>query len=258
MTDFSYVGFVWLGTVGITFFTWLIVHFNGKVICALVDYFGFVFGISNQANAKRTTWLNIATEVEIILLGIMPLAIASLISTANGNCYSSVNSFLLTEVAMLCLFFLIPRHLKQRQNFGGEHYYRSHWAVFVIAIVWCLVFAVWSESAINPQEYLGAERLLINKNADMWYYVRRYAAYTLDNLSFGSKPACDYLQLSPKKLSSFIGSIIVYLTPNTTLGITWFQGLLGCTLFLSLFGNWYGYSYQNKKLSSLGTITALI
>jgi len=258
MADFSHVGLVWLGTVGITYIVWLIVHFNGKIICGLTDFI-YSLGKKNElANLKRKGWLAIATEVEIILLGIMPLAIASLVSTANGNCYSSINSFFLTEIAILCLFLLIPRHFKQEGNFWGEKYYKSHWAIFAIAAIWCLVFAFWGESAIDPQEYLGAERLLVNKNGDMWYYVRRYAAYTLDNVSFDSLPACHYLQLSPKKLSSFIGSIIVYLIPNTVLGITFFQGLLGCTLFLSLFGNWYQYSYQNKKLSNWGTVGAVV
>ena len=255
---FAYIGWVWLGTVGITFIAWLIVNFNGKVICGLVDFVGSISGIDNEANSDKPSWLNTVMEVEIILLGIVPLAIASLISTANGNCYNSINSFLLTEAIIFSLFLFLPRQFKQGQNFGGKQYYRSHWGIFAIAIIWCLVFAVWGESAIDPQDYLGTERLLINKNGDMWYYVRRYAAYTLDNVSFDSQPACHYLQYSPKKLSSFIGSIIVYFTPNTTLGITWFQGLLGCSLFLGLFGNWYGYSYQGKRLSNWGTIAAIV
>ena len=256
MTDFAYISLVWVGTVGITFFAWFVVHFNGKVICGLVDFACSFFNLNNKADLDKH-WLNIATGVELILLGIMPLAIASLVSTANGNCYSSVNSFLFTEAIVLGLFFLLPNHFKQGK-FWSEQYYRSHWAIFAIAIVWCLIFAIWTESAIDPQEYLGAERLLVNKNGDMWYYVRRYAAYTLNNVSFDGKPACHYLQLSPKKLSSFIGSIIIYLIPNTVLGITLFQGLLGCSLFLSLFSNWYGYSYHGKKLSNWGTVVAII
>ena len=258
MTDFSHIGLVWLGTVGVTYLTWSIVHFNGKIICGLADFVYSLAQNNHQANSEHKSWWLVATEVEIVLLGIMPLAIASLVSTANGNCYSSINSFLLTEAVMLCLFWLIPRHFKQEGNFWGEKHYKSHWAILAIAAIWCLVFALWGESAIDPQEYLGAERLLINKNGDMWYYVRRYAAYTLNNVSFDSQPACNYLQLSPKKLSSFVGSIIVYLTPNTVLGITLFQGLLGCTLFLSLFSNWYQYSYQDEKLSRWGTIAAIV
>ena len=258
MTDLAQIALVWIGTTGITFLVWLIVHFNGKTLCGLIDWFSSISGLDTKVNSRKKGWLTIATEVEIIILGITPLAIASLVSTAGGNCYSSINSFLITEVIIIGLFFFIPQGYKKSNNFFGQQFYRPYKAIFAIAIIWCLVFAVWGESTINPQEYLGAERLVINKNADMWYYVRRYAAFTLDNVSFNHKSACHYLQISPKKLSSFIGSIIVYLTPNTVLGITWFQGLLGCTLFLSLFGNWFYFTYQDQKLSSWGTIGAII
>lgn len=258
MVELNQIILVWLGTVTVTFLAWIIVHFNGRVLCSYFDLINFSFSSNHKVTITKKSWLSVATEVEIIILGIIPVAIASLVSTADGNCYNSINSFLITEVVIISLFLLIPRSYKSYGNFCGEQLYKPYRAVFAIAIIWCLVFAIWSESAIDPQTYLGAERLVINKNADMWYYVRRYAAYTLNNLSFSNQPACSYLQLSPKKLSSFIGSIIVYLTPNTVLGITWFQGLLGCSLFLSLFGNWYSFSYGNKSISTWGTVGAII
>ncbi|MEO1671641.1 MAG: hypothetical protein AAFR77_12800 [Cyanobacteria bacterium J06631_2] len=262
MRDFSQIAIVWLGTVGVTFLAWLIVRFNGKTICGLCEAIALFVGFA-QGNTVSKNWLETVTEVELSIFGIMPLAIASLVSTAKGNCYSSINSFLLAEAIIIGLFLLsiLPKQNREKINnkpFVPSLFKQKNWFVLAIAVLWCLVFAVWAESAINPQNYLGAERLVINNNADMWYYVRRYAAYTLDNLSFDSQPACYYLQLSPKKLSSFIGSIIVYLTPNTVLGITLFQGLLGCGLFLSLFGSWYSYSYDGKRLSKWGYVGAVI
>jgi len=70
MTDFSHIALVWLGTVGITFFAWFIVHFNGKVICSLVDFVSSLSGINSKDSSDKKIWLSIATEVEIILLGI--------------------------------------------------------------------------------------------------------------------------------------------------------------------------------------------
>ncbi|MEO0849214.1 MAG: hypothetical protein AAFY50_22715 [Cyanobacteria bacterium J06648_1] len=263
MTDFAHIIIVWLGTVGVTFLVWFVVRFNGRTICGLCQAIALFFRQKQTNNIAPLNWQSTATEIELISLGLVPLAIASLVSTARGNCYSSINSFLFTEAIFVGLFSLTiiskeNRIIPPSQPFFSPLLSNKNWIIIAIAIVWCLVFAVWAESAINPQDYLGAERLVINKNADMWYYVRRYAAYTLKNLSFDNQPACYYLQLSPKKLSSFIGSIIVYLTPNTVVGITLFQGLLGCSLFLSLFGNWYSYSYADKRLSNWGAVGAVI
>ncbi len=257
MADLGYIALVWSGTVGVTFLAWSIVHFNGKTICGTIDLASSIFPVDGEVNFAQKNWLTVATEGEILILGITPIAIASLVSTSRGNCYSSINSFLIAEAMIIGLFLLIPRQQQTKLNFWDERFYRQYWSVFAIAIIWCLAFAVWGVLALNPQEYMGVDRLLVNGNGDLWFYIRRYAAYTLDNLSFNHEPACFYLQLSPKKLSSFIGSIIVYLTPNTVLGITLFQGLLGCTLFLSLFGNWYNFTYAGKRLSNGGTIAAI-
>ena len=242
------------GTVGVTFLAWLTIHFNGKTLLGiydLVSYRGAKFARSTSKN-----WLETASEVEVILLGLTPIAIASLWSTAGGNCYSSIYSFLITEAIIICLFLLV-RDRAKNGNFFGEQFFRRDWGVLAIAMVWCLVFTVWGILAIEPDRYLGVDRLLVNQNGDMWFYVRRYAAYTVNNLSFDNQPACFFLQESPKKLSSFIGSIIVYFAPNTVFGITLFQGLLGCSLFLSLFGNWYKFTYRGKSLSTKATILAI-
>ena len=243
------------GTVGVTFLVWFIIHFNGKTLLGILDLL-HRRAVRSGVSATDKSWLKTASEVEVVILGLTTIAIASLLST-QGNCYNSVYSFLITEAIIIGLFILIRDRVKDN-NFFGEQYYRHEQFIFAIAIIWCLVFTIWGLLAIEPEQYLGVDRLLVNQNGDMWFYVRRYAAYTVNNLNFDNQPACFFLQTSPKKLSSFIGSIIVYFAPNTVFGITLFQGLLGCTLFLSLFGNWYKFTYKGKSLSTKATILALV
>ncbi len=256
--DLAVIFRVFIGSISITFLAWFIVHFNGKTLLGIFDLvISFVFN-QNKFTVTTKNWLSVATEAEVILLGLSPIAIAALISTSGGNCHNSIQSILITEAAIFGLFLIIPNSLKKTSNFFGEQFYRSRWLVFVMGIMWCLAFSIWGYLAINPAVNQGIDRLLVNGNGDMWFYIRRFAAYTINNASFDNQPACQYLQMSPKKLSSFIGSIIVYASPNTVFGITLFQGLLGCSLFLSLFGNWVNFNYQGKSLSKIGTSLALI
>lgn len=248
---------IFLGSIGVTFLSWLIVHFNGKTVIGIIDLIMDVMPQTKNNKKPIKTWLSVATEAEVILLGILPLAIASLVSTAGGNCFHSVPSFLLTEAIIVSLFLFIPNRLKFRSNFWGEQFYATDKLVFMMGVVWCLIFSIWGYLAINPAVNYDIDRLLVNGNGDMWFYVRRFAAYTVDNISFDNEPACFYLQISPKKFSSFIGSIIVNVAPNTVLGITLFQGLLGCSLFLALFGNWASFNYQGKSLSPTATLWAI-
>ena len=243
------------GTVGVTFLVWFVIHFNGKTLLGVLDLF-HRRAVRLSDTPASNNWLKTASEVEVTILGLTTIAIASLLSTSGGNCYNSIYSFLIVEAIIIGLFILVRDRVKNH-NFFGEQFYRHEGAILAIAIIWCLVFTIWGLLAIKPEQYLGVDRLLVNQNGDMWFYVRRYAAYTVNNLSFDNQPACFFLQTSPKKLSSFIGSIIVYLAPNTVFGITLFQGLLGCTLFLSLFGNWYRFTYQGKSLSTKATILAI-
>lgn len=253
--DWSIILQTFIGSVGITFLAWIIVHFNGKTILGFIDLIAPKLSVERRS---RLNWSSIATEAEIVILGLVPIAIASLASTWKGNCLKSIPCFIITEIIVFCLFLSVYQGLKQSDNyqFWQVDFNRSRW-VFLIGIVWCLAFSVWAYLAIDPAMYRGVDRLLVNGNGDMWYYIRRFAAYTVDNVSFDNQTACYYLQTSPKKLSSFIGSIIVYLSPNTVFGITLFQGLLGCSLFLSLFGNWVDFSYGGKSLSKIGTVGAI-
>lgn len=250
---------VFIGSISVTFLAWLIVHFNGKTLLGIVDLvIPRILNRNKSSAIGYKSWLSIATEAEVIILGLSPIAIASLICTSRGNCFNSIQGLLVTEVIVFGLFLFIPHYLKRTKNFFGEQFYRSHWLVFVLGIVWCLGFSVWGYLAINPTVNQGIDRLLVNGNGDMWFYLRRFAGYRISNLSFDNQPACFYLQTSPKKLSSFIGSIIVYISPSTVYGITLFQGLLGCSLFLSLFGNWVNFNYQGKSLSKVGTIWGVV
>ncbi len=249
---------VFVGSAGITFLGWLIVHFNGKTLLGIFDLIISRIVNRNLSNFRTKNWLSIATETEVVLLGLCPIAITSLVSTMGQNCHNSIASFLITEAIVFGLFLFIPNRIKSSGNFFGERYYRANAIIFLIAAIWCLAFSVWAYLAIDPEINQGVDRLLVNGNGDMWFYTRRFAAYTVNNISFDNQPACYYLQISPKKLSSFIGSIIVYGSPNTVFGITLFQGLLGCSLFLSLFGNWHNFNYQGQSLSRTGTIWAII
>ena len=256
MESLSIILQVFIGSVSITFLAWIIVHFNGETLLGIIDLVARNF--DNKINS-RFNWSSSATEAEVVILGLFPIAIASLVSTWNDNCFKSIPSFLITEVIIACLFLSSFYQFKKNSNynFWRVNFVRSRW-VFLVAVIWCLAFSVWGYLAIAPAMDRGVDRLLVNGNGDMWYYIRRFAAYTVDNVSFDNEPACYYLQTSPKKLSSFIGSIIVYLSPNTVFGVTLFQGLLGCSLFLSLFGNWVNFNYQGKSLSKTGTIGAIV
>ena len=245
------------GTVGVTFLVWLIIHFNGKTLLGIFDLLHHRVIKLFDLPATNKSWLKSASEVEVTILGLTTIAIASLLSTSQGNCYNSIYSFVITEAIIIGLFILVRDRILDN-NFFGEQYYRQEKSIFAIAIAWCSIFIIWGLLAIEPEQYLGVDRLLVNQNGDMWFYIRRYAAYTVNNLSFDNQPACFFLQISPKKLSSFIGSIIVYFAPNTVFGITLFQGLLGCTLFLSLFGSWYKFTYRGKSLSVKATILAIL
>lgn len=256
MESLSIILQVFVGSVGVTFLAWIVVHFNGKTLLEIIDLIARNF--DNKINS-RFNWSSTATEAEVVIIGLVAIAIASLVSTFNGNCFNSISSFVITETIIICLFLSSFYQLKKssNHNFWRVDFVRSRW-VFLVAVIWCLAFSVWSYLAIEPAIYQGVDPLLVNGNGDMWYYVRRFAAYTVNNVSFDNEPACYYLQTSPKKLSSFIGSIIVYLSPDTIFGITLFQGLLGCSLFLSLFGSWVNFNYRGKSLSNIGTVGAVI
>jgi len=259
MADLKIILDVFIRCLGVTLIAWLTVHFNGKTLIGIIDSgYILVSKLNNKSFNLQSKWLPIATEAEVITVGIAPLAVASLIATSGGKCLHSVEVFLVSEAIILGLFLINFQQANSRENLFGRDFFKNNYVVFILAIVWCLVFSIWGFLAINPAENSGVDRLLVNSNGDMWFYTRRFAGYTLNNLSFDNLPACEYLQVSPKKFSSFIGSIIFYFSTNSVLGITLFQGLFGCTLFLSLFGHWHNFTYNGKRLSRRGTLLAII
>ncbi|MCC0176712.1 hypothetical protein I4641_06935 [Waterburya agarophytonicola K14] len=250
---------VFIGCLTATLVACLIVHFNGKTVISTIDLVSSLFNRVNKKNNYTVKkWLPIATEREVIILGLVPLAIASLISTSEGNCYHSIPSFLITEAVVFSLFCLNFKQANWNNNLFGRNFLSRNLVVFLLATLWCLVFSIWCFFSFNPAFNAGADRLIINGNADMWFYTRRFAGYNLDNVSFDNSPACAYLQISPKKFSSFIGSILVYFSPTTVFAITLFQGLLSCSLFLSLFGHWHNFIYNGKSLSFKAAILAIL
>ena len=60
---------VFVGSVGVTFLSWLIVHFNGKTLLGVYDLvIAFTTNKSKLGNAPQN-WLSVASEAEVILLG---------------------------------------------------------------------------------------------------------------------------------------------------------------------------------------------
>lgn len=259
MENLAAIGAVFIGCISVVLVSWLIVHFNGKTIISTIDLIACLFARINQkSNNISRKWLTVATEKEVIILGILPLAIASLVSTYGNNCYNSISAFLITEAVILSLLCLNFRQAKWKFNLFNIDFFKRNLFVFILAILWCLTFSIWWWLSTNSIANIGLDRLVINSNADMWFYTRRFAAYISKNIDFDNLSACSYLQISPKKFSSFIGSIIVYFSPKTVFGITLFQGLLSCSLFLSLFGSWCNFVYNGKKISHLGTFFTIL
>ena len=259
MADLKIVLDIFIRCSILTFIAWFTVHFNGKTLISIIDRSFILIAKSNKkSNDLQPEWLSSATEAEVITVGIAPVAIASLVATYGGRCFHSVEAFFITEAIIFALFALNYKQANWQENFFGRDFFKRNYPVFILAIIWCLVFSIWSFLAFDPDKNLGVDRLLVNRNGDMWFYTRRFAGYTLSNISFDNLPACEYLQVSPKKFSSFIGSIIFYFSPSAVSGITQFQGLFGSTLFLSLFGCWHDFSYNGKSLSRKGTLLAII
>ena len=259
MADLKIVLDVFIRCSILTFIAWFTVHFNGKTLISIIDRACVLAAkLNKKSNDLQPEWLSGATEAEVITVGIAPVAIASLVATYGGRCFHSVDAFFITEAIIFALFALNFKQANWQKNFFGRDFFKRNYPVFILAIIWCFIFSIWGFLAFDPGANSGADRLLVNSNGDMWFYTRRFAGYTLNNINFDNLPACEYLQISPKKFSSFIGSLIFYFSPNTVLGITLFQGLFGCTLFLTLFGRWHNFTYNGKSLSRTGTLLAII
>ena len=194
----------------------------------------------------------------------MPLAIVSIAPAALNFCFNSLLVTIILEAVIIFTAFFIPSNLRKNLDILGIKVIRNNLHLLFYASLWCLFFALWA--TINHQQSL--DRMISNTNPDMWAYVRRFAAMTTDNLSFygGSdssfdgNSACAFLLGSPKKFSSFLGSLIVYPLRGSSLSIAIFQGMLGGILFICLFKEWFearlsgtNHSWlRNKSICLLG------
>ncbi|GAB4546463.1 MAG: hypothetical protein Tsb0014_40970 [Pleurocapsa sp.] len=183
----------------------------------------------------------------------MPLAILSISTTVFNTCWNSLYATGILEFIFSVIFIFLPRKTKKKFDLFGIKILTQNLALILYTGLWCLLFALWA--VINHQPSL--DLMISNTNPDMWAYVRRFAGTTTDNLNFygGSdsftfdgNSACAFFLGSPKKFSSFLGSLIVYLFRDSSLGIAIFQGMLGGSLFICLFKEWC--DSQSLKQSS--------
>lgn len=247
MTKLSVLLTITLGSCCLIFLTWLLLHLNGKVIISTFVYFQRKLRSNPETTqGNNYLWFQSPQEVETIILGITPLALSSLVLSSFGTCINPVKVTLIIETIIISLFLVIPNRFKNLGYLFGIHLLNKYKIYFLFAFAWCLLFGVWAVLSWDISPQLNIDRLLINTNPDMWAYIRRFSGLMTSNLSFDGNLACSYFLNSPKKLSSFMGSMILYFSPSITMAITWFQGLLGCSLFLCLFADWMKFK-QNQN-----------
>ena len=195
----------------------------------------------------------------ICLTGAMPLAILSISSAGLNSCFNSVYATGILEIILSIVFIFIPTKVKNKFDILGISTLKKNLSLVFYSGLWCFIFAFWA--VVHHQQ--SFDYILSNTNPDMWAYVRRFAAMTTDNLNFyggrdsfvfNGNSACAFLLGSPKKFSSFLGSLIVYFFKGSSLGIAIFQGMLGGILFICLFKEWFDIRLSDKKRSWLGKI----
>jgi hypothetical protein len=223
---------------------WFICHYNGKILLYLI--------VKN--NDQTPEYLP-----TICLIGASPLAIISILTAALNSCFNNLYYLLFLELIFIIIFIFIPKTLKRQWDLLGFKYIKSNSTLIICLILWCHIFAFWA--IVNHKPNL--DYIILNTNPDIWAYVRRFAAFTTSNLNFygrtdgftfNGNSACDFLLGSPKKFSSFLGSLFIYLFRGSSFGIAVFQGMLGGVLLLVLFKEWFTVQWSTKPGLSLGKI----
>lgn len=245
MNDITFFFSLFFGSCITIYLLWLICHYNGKIIFyfarTVIRSFRSAQSISQDTNEAIYDDISMPT---ICLTGVMPLAIVSIAPAALNFCFNSLLVTIILEAFLISTAFFIPSNIIKNLDILGIKVIRNNLSLLFYASLWCLFFALWA--TITHQQSL--DRMISNTNPDMWAYVRRFAAMTTDNLSFygGSdsfsfdgNSACAFLLGSPKKFSSFLGSLIIYPLRGSSLGIAIFQGMLGGILFICLFKEWF-------------------
>lgn len=254
MNDITFlVSLFWGSAIGI-YLLWFVCHYNGKII---FYYYlrALAKGAANRDSRQLDPENTVCTDnsmTAICVTGAMPLALLSVLSAALNNCFNSVYATGILELALTIPALFIPAAIKQQFDLFGVRLLRRNVSVVLYSLLWCACFAIWA--TLNHQ--VSFDRMISNTNPDMWAYVRRIAAWTTDRLSFNGgsdsftfrdNSACAFLVGSPKKFSSFLGSLISYPFQGTSLGIAVFQGTLGGIVLICLFWEWMNVRWPKPQ-----------
>ncbi|MBK1986405.1 hypothetical protein A0J48_002370 [Sphaerospermopsis aphanizomenoides BCCUSP55] len=259
MNDITFFASLFFCSAIAIYLFWFVCHYNGKIILYFIHTDARIFGNKNTINHNNNeSSENRSSMAKICLIGAMPLAILSISTAALNSCFNSVYATGILEIFLTVAFLFIPTQFKKEFDIFGIHIIKQNLALVFYTCLWCLIFAFWA--VLNHHQSL--DYMISNTNPDMWAYVRRFAAMTTDNLSFSGEEdtifngnsACAYLLGSPKKFSSFLGSLIVYPFNGSSLGIAVFQGMLGGTLLISLFKEWFDVKLSNRQGFSFGKL----
>ena len=237
---------------------WFICQYNGKIILYFIQS---ISGKKNNSKEISSDYSNVLGEhtplVTACLVGTMPLAVLSIATARLNTCFNSLYATITLEIVVTIFFLFIPQQIKKQWDIFGIKLLRKNSGIVFYTGLWCLIFALWATT--NHHESL--DYMISNSNPDMWAYVRRFGAMTTDNLyfhggldsfTFENYSACAYLLGSPKKFSSFLGSLFIYPLQGSSLAIAVFQGMLGGILFICLFKEWFKVQFSNKKKFSFG------
>jgi len=259
MSDIIFLVSLFLGSITATYLLLLICHYNGKII------YYFVRVVAKKIYDSETkfepeelsSFYDRVSLCILCLIGISPLAILSVFTITLNHCFNSTYSIFILETVLGCAFWLIPHAIKERFDILGLKILRANSVLAIYSCLWCLIFSLWALES----SYGALDHMISNTNPDMWAYVRRFAAMTTNNLEFyggndsfifKGNSACAFFLGSPKKFSSFLGSIIISPFEDISLGIAVFQGMLGCILLICLFQDWLNVKPSTLRDMSFG------
>jgi hypothetical protein len=260
MNDITFFVSLFLGSAIAIYLLWFVCQYNGKIIFYFIRTASQCFADRKKVNLNTPkSFYSGISMATICLTGAMPLAILSISTAALNHCFNSVYATGILEMVLSIPFLFIPTPVKKEFDLFGIQVLRQNPALVFYSGLWCLIFAFWA--VLNHQESL--DYMISNTNPDMWAYVRRFAAMTTDNLNFyggrdsfifNGNSACAFLLGSPKKFSSFLGSLIVYPFKGSSLGIAVFQGMLGVALLICLFKEWFNVQLSRREGFSFGKL----
>jgi hypothetical protein len=259
MNDLTFFVSLFFGSAIAIYLLWFVCHLNGKTILYLISTVSTNLGDREPLNFFNSR----VSMAAICLIGAMPLALLSISTAFLEHCFNSFRITIILEILIAILFLFIPTSVKKEFDLFGIQVFRKNSSLVIYTILWFSIFSLWATVIhLDP-----LDSTLSNTNPDMWAYVRRFGAMTTDNLNFyggrdsfvfNGNSACAYLLGSPKKFSSFLGSLIIYPFQGSSLGIEVFQGMLGGTLLICLFKEWLDIKWAKAKRFSLGKTILII